>query len=141
MAARVGSVLIVRVLALVLLAVGLGVTWAGAARSGPMAVGGLTALPTVDAAGVNLLKNAGFETRGSSPAVIPEWHTLEGDALALDATGKTGRSSVRMTNAARQKMIATTEQTVSLEPGLYTIAWWVKTDRLGENAAGSGARL
>jgi hypothetical protein len=118
--------------------------WVGASAvnaARPVPIGGLTALPVVDANGANLLKNSGFETGSPSPATIPEWHTLEGDALNLDNQGKTGRSSVRMTNAARQKMIATTEQTVTLEPGLYTIAWWVKTDKLGENAAGSGARM
>ncbi len=137
--AGVGAVLIARWLGVGLLLLGAGASWVHAAR--PVAVGGLTALPVVDDAGANLVKNASFETRSSSPATIPEWHTLEGDALVLDTAGKTGRSSVRMTNAARQKMIATTEQTVTLEPGLYTIAWWVKTDKLGENAAGSGARM
>lgn len=139
MASGIGGLLIIRALALALLIAGLGATWVGAAR--PVSVGGLTALPVVDAAGANLLKNPSFEARAGSPATIPEWRTLEGDALALDSRGKTGQSSVRMTNAARQAMIPTTEQTVRLEPGLYTIAWWVKTDALGENAAGSGARM
>ena len=135
-----GGVLIARVLGLgvAVLIAGL-VTAVSGAR--PVSVGGLTALPSVDESSTNLLLNAGFETRSSSPATIPEWHTLEGDALNLDTQARSGRGSVRMTNAARQKMIATTEQTVTLEPGLYTIAWWVKTDKLGENAAGSGARM
>ena len=84
----VGDVLIARGLLLgaAVLAAWVAASAVNAAR--PLAVGGLTALPVVDESTANLLRNPSFETRSPSPATIPEWHTLEGDALNLDSHGK-----------------------------------------------------
>jgi hypothetical protein len=101
--------------------------------------GGLTALPPVEL-GANVARNPGFDPGASAGAgALPAVWTLrpEGPAWRLDS-GRTGRG-LRMTGG--QDGVASAEQTVTLEPGFYTIQAWVKTDKLGVASERTGARL
>src|SRR5207244_4518939 len=64
-----------------------------------------------------------------------------GDVWAVERAGRDGKPALRMANAARVKYVPGAEQTVTLEPGLYTIEGWVKTRDLGTNDPRSGVRL
>jgi peptidoglycan/LPS O-acetylase OafA/YrhL len=97
--------------------------------------GGLTALPEAEAPGPNLLKNGDLDSTSA-------WNLQPGgDVWAVEGTGRDGKPALRMANAARQQYVPGAEQTVTLEPGLYTIEGWVKTRDLGANDPRSGVRL
>lgn len=98
-------------------------------------VGGLTALPEAEAPGPNLLKNP-------EPDGTGQWNLQPGgDVWVVDRTARDGKPAFKMANATRQQYVPGAEQTVTLEPGLYTIEGWVKTAGLGANDPRSGVRL
>jgi len=98
------------------------------------AVGGLTALPSVNAGGANLLTNGGFDAPSG-------WNLAPVGAWSADPAGHTG-AGLRLTDADRHReMIANAEQPVTLEPGVYTIEGWIKTADLGAGDDRSGVRL
>jgi hypothetical protein len=101
----------------------------------PAQVGGLTALPEAEAPGPNLLKNA--ELEGTSG-----W-SLEpgGDVWAVERSAHQGKAALRLSNARGQSYVPNGEQTVTLEPGLYTIEAFVKTRDAGGSDKASGVRL
>lgn len=98
-------------------------------------VGGLTALPEAEAPGPNLLKNGDLDgTTG--------WSLQPGgDVWGVERNGYQGKPALRMTNAPGQTYVPNGEQTMTLEPGLYTIEGWVKTREAGGSDARSGVRL
>lgn len=99
--------------------------------------GGLTALPSTDL-GANLVQNPGFETAdGQAPSA---WRLRPESVWRLDS-GKTGRG-LRMTGGDREGGgVAAAEQTITLEPGFYTIQALVKADKLGTASPRTGARM
>jgi hypothetical protein len=116
------------------IAVTVTVTPLGAAQA-PVPVGGLTALPDAGAPGPNLLKDAGLESTAG-------WRLLPGgEVWTVDRAGRNDAPALRMASAARQQYVPAAEQTLTLEPGLYTIEGWVKTRDLGGSDARSGVRL
>jgi hypothetical protein len=102
------------------------------------AVGGLTALPAAEAPSPNLLKNPGFEL--AADGAVTGWGIRAGGPWSLES-GRSGGAALRMTGADRQQMVAILEQAVTLEPGLYTVEAWMRTQALGERAPRSGARI
>jgi hypothetical protein len=102
----------------------------------PVPVGGLTALPAPEAPGPNLLKNPGFET--AEHGAIAGWDKSAG-GWSLERGGRTG-AALRMAAADTRPTIAAVEQTVTLEPGLYTVEAWARTEALGGKAPRSGVR-
>jgi hypothetical protein len=101
-------------------------------------VGGLTALPGGDSAGPNLLKNSHFEAVGGD---LTPWNGRVGGAWAVDPGGRGGRPALRMTAADKQSGVPQLEQTLTLEPGIYTVSGWVRAANLGKNDPRSGVRL
>jgi hypothetical protein len=101
-------------------------------------VGGLTALPGPEAPGPNLLKNPGFETADNG--AIASWGRSVGGPFSLDPAGRNG-AALRMSGADAQQIIASVEQAVTLEPGLYTVEAWARTQALGGRAPRSGVRV
>jgi hypothetical protein len=98
-------------------------------------VGGLTALPEAEGPGPNLLKSADLDSKGA-------WSLQPGgDVWAVERGGREGKPALRMVNAPKQTYVPAAEQTVTLEPGLYTIEGWVKTRDAGGSDARSGVRL
>jgi len=95
---------------------------AAGAADAPIRVGGLTALPPATVGGRNVLTNGGFDGGGAS---IPSgWSVGPAGAWSLDAAGRNG-SSLRLQDADRHReIVASAEQAVTLEPGLYTIEGW-----------------
>ena len=102
-------------------------------------VGGLTELPGGAAEGTNLLKNASLDATPGGE--VASWSGRADGAWSVDAAGRAGRSSLRMTSADRQGGVPQLEQTVVLEPGLYTVGAWMRTEGLGANDPRSGVRL
>ena len=103
-------------------------------QSGSTQAGGLTALPDAEAPGPNLLKNADLEATSA-------WNLQPGgDVWVIQRDGREGKPALRMANKG-QSYVPTAEQSVTLEPGLYTIEGWVKTRELGANDPRSGVRL
>ncbi|HEV8584334.1 MAG TPA: hypothetical protein VGT02_05140 [Methylomirabilota bacterium] len=113
--------------AAILAVVALGLPLAGrGADSRAVPVGGLTALPGAETPGPNLLKP--FEAAGGP------W--------ASDPAGRDGRAALRLTMADRPGGgVPQLEQTVTLEPGLYTVGAWIKANGLGANDPRSGVRV
>jgi len=121
---------------------------AGAAVLGPLAakgadprvapVGGLTALPPPEPPGPNVLANPGFETADGE--IIAGWGRTVGGPWSLAGGGRAGRA-LRLSGADAQSRIASVEQAVTLEPGLYTVEAWMRTEALGANTPRSGARV
>jgi hypothetical protein len=106
----------------------------------PPPAGGLTALPTADASGPNLVDNGGFET--VRDGALAGWGLRpDGDLWAVVREGRNGGGALRLANAARQQIIPSIEQTLALEPGLYTIEGWVRTRDLAAKDERSGVRL
>jgi hypothetical protein len=103
------------------------------------AVGGLTALPPPEAPGPNLLKNPGFETVESG--AISGWGANVGGPWSIERAGRNGSAALRLTGADSQPKVASVEQTVTLEPGSYTISAWTRTEALGGRAPRSGVRV
>jgi hypothetical protein len=55
--------------------------------------------------------------------------------------GRDGRRALRLNLAHRQQLVPSIEQTLPLEPGLYTVEGWIKTREVGTNDPRSGVRL
>jgi hypothetical protein len=109
----------------------------GADSRGP-AVGGLVELPAAQAPGPNKLTNPGFDT--TDGAMLTGWGRGVGGPWALEPRGRTG-AALRMSGADAQQRVATIEQTVTLEPGLYTVEAWARTEGLGGNGPRNGVRV
>jgi hypothetical protein len=101
-------------------------------------VGGLTALPGADGTGPNLVKNANFDAPGGD---LASWNARAAGPWAIDRAGRGGRSALRLTSADAQQMVPQLEQTVTLEPGLYTVSGWVRAESLGTKDTRSGVRV
>jgi hypothetical protein len=101
-------------------------------------VGGLTALPGPEAPGPNVLKNPGFET--TEAGAISGWGRSVGGPWSLDPAGRNG-VALRMSRADAQQTVPSVEQTVTLDPGLYTVEAWARTEALGGKAPRSGVRV
>jgi hypothetical protein len=135
----------VKRLALVVLVVGaLALTLAPPAGQGgpadPAPAGGLTALPTSAGAGPNLVTNGVFEA--SREGTVTAWGLrLDGDQWAVVSEGREGRTALRLNGSRAGQHVPSIEQAVALEPGLYTIEGWVKTQDVGGNDPRSGVRL
>jgi hypothetical protein len=102
-------------------------------------VGGLMALPPPEAPGPNFLKNPGFAA--AADGALSGWSRNPGGPWALERAGRNGGVALRMSGADAQPTIASIEQTVTLEPGLYTVEAWVRTEALGGRAPRSGVRV
>src|SRR5581483_3371470 len=113
---------------------------AGTADAGPapQLAGGLTALPPREPAGADLLANGGFDTVAEG---LPDGWSLgeAGRFWSLDP-GRSGRA-LRLSGVAGQRQVPTAAQTVTLEPGFYTLEGWVKAEGLGAPSDRSGVRL
>ena len=112
------------------------VVWGADTRGVP--VGGLTALPGADAAGPNLVKNPKFDATGEELAA---WNARAAGPWSIDRAGREGRAALRLTAADAQPTVPQLEQTVTLEPGLYTISGWVRAQNLGTKDPRSGVRF
>ena len=132
-----------RALALVAAA---GLALAGAPPAGqggpaePAPAGGLTALPEGQGQGPNLVDNASFET--VRDRTLAGWGLrLDGELWAVVREGRDGHAALRLDARRRPAMVPSTEQTLALEPGLYTVEGWVKTRDVGAADPRSGVRL
>jgi hypothetical protein len=103
------------------------------------AVGGLVELPA-PGAGPNLVVNGDFQ---APAAAGPAGWRLgpDPDLWALDGGPGEAAWSLRLAGADRAGQVAAAEQTLTLEPGLYTIAARVRAEALGEGTPRTGARL
>jgi hypothetical protein len=121
---------------------------AGAALAAPLAVrgadsrvppvGGLTALPEAQAPGPNLVKNPSFET--VETGAIAGWGKSVGGPWSVEANGRSG-AALRMSGADAQRTATTLQQEITLQPGIYTLEGWARTQALGSKDARSGVRL
>jgi len=106
----------------------------------PAPAGGLTALPEAQGQGPNLVANPGFET--VRDGVLADWGLrIDGELWAVVREGRDGRPALRLDAGRRGQSIPSTEQTVTLEPGLYTVEGWMKTRGVGTADKRSGVRL
>jgi len=101
--------------------------------------GGLTALPGADGTGPNLVKNPNFEAPAGGD--LTAWNARAAGPWTIDRAGRGGRSALRLTAADAQQMVPQLEQTVSLEPGVYTVSGWVRAENLGTKDTRSGVRV
>jgi hypothetical protein len=124
----------------VLAAVAASAIVASAGPAPPLQVGGLTALPDPSQPGPNQLRNAGFEARGSGGGVA-EWTVRPEARTTVETVARGGRASLRLHGAGPEAAMATAEQTVTLEPGLYTLEAWVRTQEVGGPDGRAGVRL
>jgi len=106
----------------------------------PAPAGGLTALPDAPGPGPNLVPNAGFET--VRDGALAGWGLRpDGELWAVVREGRDGRAALRLNAAHSRTSVPSVEQTLTLEPGLYTIEGWVKTREAGASDPRSGVRL
>jgi hypothetical protein len=106
----------------------------------PAPAGGLTTLPEAPGQGPNLVANPSFET--VRDGVLADWGLrIDGELWAVVREGRDGRPALRLDAGRRAQSIPSTEQTVTLEPGLYTVEGWVKTRGVGTADKRSGVRL
>ena len=106
----------------------------------PAPAGGLTALPDAQGQGPNLVENAGFETMRDG--ALAGWGLKpDGELWAVVREGRGGKSALRLDGGRRSQTVPSTEQALTLEPGLYTIEGWVKTRDVGGGDPRSGVRL
>ena len=106
----------------------------------PAPAGGLTALPEGQGQGPNLVDNASFET--VRDRTLAGWGLrLDGELWAVVREGRDGRAALRLDARRRPEMVPSTEQTLALEPGLYTVEGWVKTRDVGAADPRSGVRV
>jgi hypothetical protein len=106
----------------------------------PAPAGGLTALPDASGRGPNLVDNAGFET--VRDGALGGWGLeLDGELWSVVREGRDGRPALRLNTSRRAQNVPSTEQTLTLEPGLYTVEGWVKTRDVGTSDPRSGVRL
>jgi len=104
-----------------------------------IAAGGLTALPGADGTGPNLVKNPNFEAPAGGD--LTAWNARAAGPWTIDRGGRGGRSALRLTAADAQQMVPQLEQTVTLEPGVYTVSGWVRAENLGTKDTRSGVRV
>ena len=104
-----------------------------------IAAGGLTALPGADGTGPNLVKNPNFEAPAGGE--LTAWNARAAGPWTIDRAGRGGRSALRLTAADAQQMVPELEQTVTLEPGVYTVSGWVRAENLGTKDTRSGVRV
>jgi hypothetical protein len=123
-----------------------GVVLAAAPRPGqggppaPAPAGGLTALPEAAGQGPNLVANGGFDTLRDG--ALAGWGLRpDGGLWAVAREGRDGRSALRLNAAHGRGTVPSIEQTLTLEPGLYTVEGWVKTREVGAADPRSGVRL
>lgn len=107
----------------------------GLAATDAVAPGGLATLPPIDDGAASLVANGGFEDRTAKWSV-----NLDGGVWAIDAGGRSGNASLRLTGADRPGAGAA-EQAVDLEPGFYTIDGWARGEGLGAGKERSGVRI
>jgi hypothetical protein len=105
----------------------------------PLPVGGLTALPPPEAPGPSLLDNGDLAVRDGDG--VAGWHLTPDDAWTIVPNGRDGRPALRFSGAHSARQAPSAEQTVTLEPGLYTLEGWVRADGLGASVPRSGVRL
>jgi len=101
-------------------------------------VGGLTALPAAVASGPNLVKNPTF---AAAEGDIGSWNARAAGPWSIDRSGREGRAALRLTGADMQPTVPQLEQTVTLDPGLYTVTSSVRTEQLGTKDNRSGVRV
>jgi hypothetical protein len=106
----------------------------------PAPAGGLTALPEGDGQGPNIVDNASFET--VRDGALAGWgQKLDGDLWSVAREGREGRPALRLNATRRSATVPSLEQALTLEPGLYAVEGWVKTQDAGGKDARSGVRL
>lgn len=105
----------------------------------PAPAGGLTALQPSAGAGPNLVTNSAFEA--SREGTLPGWGLRLGETWTVVPDGREGRPALRLNAARAGQQVPSVEQAITLEPGLYTIEGWVKTQDAGGNDPRSGVRL
>ncbi len=106
----------------------------------PAPAGGLTALPSGQAQGPNLLDNGGFAT--VRDGALASWGLRpDGELWAVAPEGRDGKPALRLNGGRRAQTVPSIEQSVTLEPGLYTVEGWVKTRDVGAGDPRSGVRL
>ena len=110
----------------------------GGAENRTIPVGGLTALPGAESPGPNLVKNPNFEAPAGD---LAGWNARVGGPWSIDRGGRGGRPALRLTGAEAQSGVPQLEQTVTLEPGLYTVGGWFKANSLGTKDPRSGVRV
>ena len=107
----------------------------------PAPAGGLIALPDGDSQGPNLVVNGSFESR-SRDGTPAGWDLRpDGERWAVVRDGRDGGSALRLDGDRPAGAIPSTEQTVTLEPGVYTVEGWVKTRAAGGGDPRSGVRI
>jgi hypothetical protein len=106
----------------------------------PAPAGGLTALPGAAGQGPNLVGNAAFED--VRDGVLADWGLRpDGRLWAVVPEGRDGRPVLRLDAAHGDGTVPSVEQTLTLEPGLYTLEGWIKTREAGGADPRSGVRL
>ncbi len=106
----------------------------------PAPAGGLTALPEAQGQGPNLVDNASFETLREG--ALGGWGLRpDGELWSVVREGRDGGPALRLDAGRRGQSVPSTEQTVTLEPGLYTVEGWVKTRDVATGDKRSGVRL
>ncbi len=131
--------IVVAFLTVGLLALGLSPLAGQGGPADPAPAGGLTALPASAGAGPNLATNGTFEA--SRDGTLTGWGQKLNGEWAVVSEGREGRSALRLNAARASGRVPSIEQAVTLEPGLYTIEGWVKTQDAGGNDPRSGVRL
>ncbi len=106
----------------------------------PAPAGGLTALPEGSGQGPNLVDNASFET--VRDGALGGWGLRpDGELWSVVREGRDGRPALRLNAGRRAQTMPSIEQALTLEPGLYTVEGWVKTQEAGGKDPRSGVRL
>ena len=131
--------IVVAFLTVGLLALGLSPLAGQGGPADPAPAGGLTALPASAGAGPNLVTNSTFEA--ARDGTLTSWGQKLNGEWAVVSEGREGRSALRLNAARASGKVPSIEQAVTLEPGLYTIEGWVKTQDAGGNDPRSGVRL
>ena len=98
--------------------------------------GGLTQLPQASRLGASLVLDGGFE----SPLTTTPWSADAAWAMDL-LVYRSGRSSLRLSNAHLVQYHQAAGQTLTLRKGVYRLSGWIRTSSLGANRPGSGVRL
>jgi hypothetical protein len=106
----------------------------------PAPAGGLTALPEPEGQGPNLVDNAHFDTLRDG--VLAGWALrVDGEPWSVVREGREGGPALRLNAGHRQQTVPSAEQTLTLEPGLYTVEGWVRTQDVATTDPRSGVRL
>jgi hypothetical protein len=106
----------------------------------PAPAGGLTALPDGGGQSSNLVDNGAFEA--SREGVLAGWGLRpDGRLWAVVREGRDGRPALRLDGDRAGSTTPSVEQTLTLDPGNYTVEGWVKTRDAGGADPRSGVRL